>query len=70
VAGEGRLDVLVTGNEVLLERPVSGVSIAAPNARVSVTTMANQSRFGLLVGRVVEVQPDVTVWCDRQTLLP
>lgn len=70
IEGDGTLEVYVTGQEVLLERPVEGISVLAPNAKVTVTTMANGSRFGLLVGDVIEVQPDVTLWCDRQAQLP
>lgn len=67
--GTGHLTIRVSGSEVQLERRVGGVSLVAPNAHVRVTTGANDSRFGLLVGRTVEFQPDVTLWCDRQSLL-
>lgn len=67
--GTGHLTIRMSGSEVQLERRVGGVSLVAPNAHVRVTTGANDSRFGLLVGRTVEVQPDVTLWCDRQSLL-
>lgn len=69
IEGDGALTVFVSGSEVLLERPVRGASIIAPNANITVTTMADGSRVGLLVGNRVEVQPDVSLWCDRQSQL-
>lgn len=64
-----QIDIRVLGSEVILERPVTGVSLMAPNAKVTVTTMTNNSHFGILVGDVVEIQPDVRLWCDRSTSL-
>lgn len=63
-------ELFVLGTEARFERPVRGLSVVAPNARVTVSTLANESRMGLLVGDVVEVQPDVTLWCDRGSSLP
>lgn len=69
LVGSGTLRVGVVGTQVLLERPVRGAYLVAPNARVTITTMATGSKFGLLVGQTVEVQPDVTLWCDRAATL-
>jgi hypothetical protein len=62
--------LFVLGDQVLFERPVTGLAVIAPNARVTVTSQATPSRMGTLVGSVVELQPDVTLACDRGAMLP
>src|SRR5690606_31135906 len=62
-------EVFVLGDQLLLEQPVQGLALIAPNARVTVTTMANGTRAPLVVGRTVEVQPDVTLWWERSVAM-
>jgi len=62
--------LVVLGDQLLFERPVSGLSGIAPKARVTVTSQATPSRMGTLVGSVVELQPDVVLSCDRGAKLP
>jgi hypothetical protein len=65
-----RAEVFLLGDELRLEKPVQGLGLIAPNARVTVTTMANNSRVSVLAGKIVEVQPDVRLICDRTATLP
>jgi len=65
-----RAQVFVLGDELRLEKPVQGLGLIAPNARVTVTTMANNTKVSVLAGKVVEIQPDVRLICDRAATLP
>jgi hypothetical protein len=66
---DGWVRLVVFGNEALFEAPVSGMDIIAPNARVPVATTANGSSVRQLVGREVEIAPDVVLHCDRTSTL-
>lgn len=65
----GWVRLVVFGNEALLEAPVFGFDIIAPNARVPVATSANGSTVRQLVGREVEIAPDVVLKCNRTSTL-
>jgi hypothetical protein len=65
-----RGQVFVLGDELRLEKPVQGLGLIAPNARVTITTMANNTKLSVLAGKIVEVQPDVRLVCDRAASLP
>ena len=65
-----KAQVFVLGDELRLEKPVQGLGLIAPNARVTITTMANNTKLSLLAGKIVEVQPDVRLTCDRAATLP
>jgi hypothetical protein len=69
-AASAQGQVFVLGDQLLLERPVSGLALVAPNARVTLTSTAHGTRASLVVGKVVEVQPDVTLYCDRAATIP
>jgi len=69
-AASSSASLVVLGDQVLFERPVTGLAVIAPNARVTVTSQATPSKVGTLVGSVVELQPDVVLSCDRGAKLP
>ena len=52
------------------ENEGSRLGLIAPNARVTITTMANNTKLSVLAGKIVEVQPDVRLTCDRAARLP
>jgi hypothetical protein len=58
------------GNEVIIERPISGISLIAPSSKVKVASAANGSKVRLLVGKDVEIEPNVTLVCDRGSTAP
>lgn len=62
--------ILVLGDELRLEKPLQGLGLIAPNAHVTVTTMASATRVPVLAGRTVEVQPDAKLFCDRGATIP
>jgi hypothetical protein len=61
------VQLYVLGGEVLIDRGIAGVDLIAPNSKVTVSSQAAGTIVRLLVGRSVEIQPDLSLVCDRQS---
>ncbi len=64
------LTFAVLGNEAIINRPVSGISVLAPNAALQIGGGTDPSRVHLVVGRDLSIQPGPQLICDRGSRLP
>jgi hypothetical protein len=69
LTGSSFVQMVVFGGEALFEKPVTGIDLIAPGAKVTITTAATGSKFRRLVGQDVEIQPDNRLTCDRSAVL-
>jgi hypothetical protein len=69
LTGSSFVQMVVFGGEALFEKPVTGIDLIAPTAKVTITTAATGSKFRRLVGQDVEIQPDNRLTCDRSAVL-